>query len=198
MVFGCGGATELHVGEGERVVTVFLTSGEGGPGGSTPEEVWRTREAESVVVVVFFGLVVHHFMRLPAGHLEANIERAVQSLQPVLAREEPGLVYLPHTGENHPDHIACLPIVRSAIAAAGIPAPDLWLYEVWTPLSEYNNVYDIGEVMATKLRAVRCYRSQLAQFRYDRSARGLSEYRGALAGGCHYAEVFLWASSEDD
>jgi hypothetical protein len=44
--------------------------------------------------------------------------------------------------------------------------------------------------MASKLRAVRCYRSQLEDFHYDRAVQGLNQYRGALAAGCRYAEVF--------
>jgi len=40
------------------------------------------------------------------------------------------------------------------------------------------------------LRAVRAHRSQLEQLPYDRAIRGLNEYRGAIARGCRYAEVF--------
>jgi hypothetical protein len=63
-------------------------------------------------------------------------------------------------------------------------------YEVWTPLSEYDEVKDISAVMDRKLEAIRCYCSQLGQFQYERAVRGLNEYRGALAGRCQYAEVF--------
>jgi LmbE family N-acetylglucosaminyl deacetylase len=63
-------------------------------------------------------------------------------------------------------------------------------YEVWTPLAEYDQVEDISPVMRRKLRALRCHRSQLGHFRYDRAVRGLNQYRGALAARCRYAEVF--------
>ena len=55
---------------------------------------------------------------------------------------------------------------------------------------QYDHVEDITETMARKLRAVRCYRSQLAQYRYDRAVHGLNQYRGITAAKCRFAEVF--------
>jgi LmbE family N-acetylglucosaminyl deacetylase len=73
-------------------------------------------------------------------------------------------------------------------------------YEVWTPLSEYNEVQDISAVMERKLEAVRCHRSQMGEYHYERAVRGLNEYRGVMAGRCRYAEVFrrldLFSSTE--
>jgi hypothetical protein len=58
---------------------------------------------------------------------------------------------------------------------------------------------DISRFMRRKLRAVRCYQSQLEEFRYDRAVRGLNQYRGCLAARCRYAEVFQYASAcEED
>ena len=90
----------------------------------------------------------------------------------------------------HPDHRAALPIVRSALKAARIPAPILRGYEVWTPLAEYDHVENISLVMAPKLRALRAHHSQLSELDYEQAVRGLNQYRGALAGRCRYAEVF--------
>jgi hypothetical protein len=61
---------------------------------------------------------------------------------------------------------------------------------VWSPLGRYDWVEDVGAVMARKLRAVRCYRSQLRVFRYDAAVRGLNRYRGVLGAGSRYAEAF--------
>ena len=52
---------------------------------------------------------------------------------------------------------------------------------------------DITRVMAQKLQAVRCHQSQVALLPYDRAVRGLNIYRGAIAWGCQYAEVFRHA-----
>ena len=53
----------------------------------------------------------------------------------------------------------------------------------------------ISDVMRQKLRAVRCYRSQLRQCRYDRAIRGLNQYRGVMMAHSQYAEAFQFVES---
>src|SRR5262249_59223417 len=108
----------------------------------------------------------------------------------VVAGHPPDLIYLPAPEEGHPDHEATLPLVRSALSQAfRTEPPELRAYEVWTPMARYDWAEDISRHMNRKLRAVRCYRSQLRTFRYDRAVRGLNQYRGSLAGRCPLAQV---------
>ena len=100
------------------------------------------------------------------------------------------MIYLPHPAEWHPDHKACWPILRSALASGLLPDVTLRAYEIWTPLTEFDHVEDITAEMQRKMRAVRCHRSQLHEFAYDRAVRGLNQFRGIMAGRCSYAEVF--------
>jgi LmbE family N-acetylglucosaminyl deacetylase len=110
----------------------------------------------------------------------------------VLEARRPTVIYLPHPGEAHPDHAAVLSILHLALAALpGRGPPELRGYEVWSPLPQPGWVEDISEVMPRKLRAVRCYRSQLRQFRYDRAVEGLNRYRGILGAGSRHAEAFV-------
>src|SRR6516225_4474115 len=190
---GCGGTLCRHTLRGDRVAAVFLTSGELGLKHLAREEAWRVREGEAEAAAEVLGLADLIFLRCPDWFVGEGVDEAAALLRPVLAREAPQSIYLPHGGEWHPDHRAALAVVRAALRASGLPAPELLTYEVWTPLSEYDQVTDITPVMARKLRAVRCYRSQLAGFRYDRAVRGLNQYRGALAARCRYAEVFRYA-----
>jgi hypothetical protein len=53
----------------------------------------------------------------------------------------------------------------------------------------------VAGMLPRKLRAVRCYRSQLALFRYERAVQGLNRYRGVLGAGSRYAEAFMWLDS---
>ena len=122
--------------------------------------------------------------------MNENVPRAAVALAPVLKREKPQLIYLPHPGEWHPDHRAALRIVRRAVARGKSGAPALRAYEVWTPLAEFGPVEDISAVMPRKLRALRAHRSQLKEFDYASAVRGLNQFRGALAGKCRFAEVF--------
>jgi LmbE family N-acetylglucosaminyl deacetylase len=71
----------------------------------------------------------------------------------------------------------------------GRPAPKLLGYEVWSPLPAHDHVQDVGPAMTRKLRAIRCYPSQLAAFAYDRPWRA-EPIRGVMAARGRYAEVF--------
>jgi LmbE family N-acetylglucosaminyl deacetylase len=117
-----------------------------------------------------------------------------QALRKVLETQTPDFIYLPHLGESHPDHGAALPLVRTALVqvCGRAEIPELCGYEVWSPLGCPDWTEDISQVMGQKLRAVRCYRSQLKSFRYDRAIRGLIQYRGVLAAGSRFAKVFRY------
>ena len=191
---GSGGTLCRHTLRGDRVAAVFLTSGEPGLKHLSREEAWRVREGEAEAAGAL-GLADLAFLRRPDWFVGEGVDEA-PLLRPVLARGAPQSIYLPHGREWHPDHRAAL-VVRAALRASGLPAPELLTYEVWTPLSEYDQETDITPVMARKLQAVRCYRSQLAGFHYDRAVRGLNQYRGALAAHCRYAEVFRYAELQE-
>jgi LmbE family N-acetylglucosaminyl deacetylase len=189
---GCGGAICLHHAAGDRVAVVFLTSGELGLKTLPKEEAWRVREAESAEAAGILGVASIEFLRQPDWYVTDGIAEAAGALRPILAREQPGLIYVPHPLEWHRDHQAALPVLREALAplAAGAAHPRLRLYEVWTPLADYDDGENISSVIKQKVRAVRAYRSQVALLRYDRGILGLNQYRGAIAWGCRFAEVF--------
>jgi LmbE family N-acetylglucosaminyl deacetylase len=197
---GCGGAICLHRQRGESVSVAFLTSGERGIKDVAPDRVRAIREAEAEEAGAVLGLEAVHFLRLPDLGLSENVGAGAGRLAEVLARTCPGLIYLPHPDDAHPDHAAALPLVRAALAQAFPPgAPtELRGYEVWAPMTTYGWAEDISPVMKRKLQAVRCYRSQLKTFRYDRAVRGLNQYRGALAARSRYAEVFRYLDAVAD
>jgi LmbE family N-acetylglucosaminyl deacetylase len=186
---GCGGAVCLHRRRGDAVHVVFLTSGELGLKDLPREEAWRVREGEAETAAGVLGVSGLTFLRLPDWFLGERMAEAAEVLRPVLRRTAPGLIYVPHAGEWHPDHRASIAILRQALPVSP-DLPALRAYEVWTPLGEYDDVEDITPVMRQKVQAVRCYASQTASFRYDRAVRGLNQYRGCLAARCRYAEVF--------
>lgn len=182
---GCGGKLRIHANCGDRVTVVFLTSGELGLKHLSCEEAHSVREMEAVKACNILGVARLEFLRLPDWFTSDHISRGADQLGKILASENPGRIYLPHPDEWHPDHKAALPIVR----ATGYRA-ELYAYEIWTPLIRAEELQDIGPVLAEKLRAIRCYKSQLATHRYDRAARGLAQYRGILHAACRYAEAF--------
>lgn len=189
---GCGGTICLHKERGDRVFALFLTSGELGLKQLPCEEARRIREREANSAAEILGIDSATFLRLPDCHLGETISEASWALRRVLRDEAPQRIYLPHIHESHPDHRACAPIVRAALRTADVATPLLLAYEVWTPLRQYDDGEDITAFIARKLKAIRCYRSQTRQLRYDRAAKGLNQYRGALAWGCAFAELFQY------
>jgi LmbE family N-acetylglucosaminyl deacetylase len=191
---GCGGMICLHRQRGDPVRVVFLTSGERGLAGPSDEVVCSIREAEAREAAAVLGVTGLDFLRLPDLGVAEHLEEGSERLGDVLKVHRPDLIYLPHPEEAHPDHEAALPLVRAARRPhfGGAERPELRAYEVWTPLSRYGWVEDISAVMRQKLRAVRCYRSQLHALRYDRAVCGLNRYRGVLAAGSRYAEAFQY------
>jgi N-acetylglucosamine malate deacetylase 1 len=189
-VIGCGGALCRHIGRGDRVTVVFLTSGELGLKHLAPEAAWKVREAEAEAAGTILGVRRLEFLRLPDWMVGNHIRTGASLLQPILKAERPRLVYLPHPQDWHPDHQAALSLLRAALRGLRLPAAEARGYEVWTPLGEFDHVEDISRVMPRKLRALRAHRSQLGEFDYERAVRGLNQFRGALAARRPYAEVF--------
>lgn len=191
---GCGGAICLHRRDGVSVRVAFLTSGERGLGDVPPKTARSIREAEAREAAEVLGVDGADFLRLPDLGLDEHIEPGARELRKILGAYPADLIYLPHPEESHPDHAAALPMVRAALAGlpGGAEPPELWGYEVWSPMTRHGWVEDISAVMRQKLRALRRYRSQLALFRYDRAVRGLNRYRGVLAAGSAYAEAFTY------
>lgn len=180
----------MHVARGDRISAVFLTSGELGLKRLPREQAWQQRETEAQAAAEILGTADLTFLRRADWFVSESVEETATALRPILYRESPSLIYLPHSGEWHPDHKASLSVVRAALRGGEHPQPILRCYEFWTPLAQYDHVEDISETMSCKLRAIRCYRSQLAQYRYDRAVCGLNRYRGITAAKCRFGEVF--------
>jgi LmbE family N-acetylglucosaminyl deacetylase len=182
---GCGGTICLHTARGDDVAIAFLTSGELGLKEVPRETAWATRESEAKQAAKILEARRIEFFREPDWSIAETIESAAAKLRDFAKIAPPQRIYLPHPGESHPDHAAALEVVRAAEIDA-----ELYGYEVWTPLPQHDDVNDITTVMPRKLAAIRCYASQLREFRYDHAVRGLNRYRGELAAHCKYAEVF--------
>jgi N-acetylglucosamine malate deacetylase 1 len=187
---GCGGAVCKHAKAGDRVAVVFLTSGELGLKHLEKSLAWKTREAEAAVAAQILGVSHYDFLRQPDWMLGEAVKGAAAALMPVLEREQPRIIYVPHPDEWHPDHKAAVGILTAALGATKAVDGEVRGYEVWTPLASYEITVDITTVMAQKLEAIKAHQSQLADLDYAQAVQGLNAYRGAIATRTRYAEVF--------
>ena len=190
-VIGCGGAICLHTDRGDRVVAVFLTSGELALKQLSRESVWAIREREARAAARVLRLADTIFLRLPDWFLGDHLKEGLVALAAILERERPELIYLPHAQEQHPDHQAAARLLKRALLRHRLEnMPELRGYEVWTPLREAENIVNISSVLTRKLRALRAHRSQLGSFDYVAAVKGLNRFRGAMSGKFRYAEAF--------
>jgi N-acetylglucosamine malate deacetylase 1 len=197
---GCGGSIIQHVERGDTVHIVYVTSGEHGSPVYTPAELATLREGEAASGARILGAQQTTFLRQPDGSVSYTIELVNQFVQLIRA-EKPDVLYLPHSADGHKDHQQIFLVVTEAAGRAGGSSfPELgtegWSvgtllgYEVWTPLSRFQYVNDITDVIETKLSALREHRSQLANVQYDDAVRSLNRYRGIMTERATYCECF--------
>ncbi|WP_158218567.1 PIG-L deacetylase family protein [Synechococcus sp. 1G10] len=191
---GCGGTLRHHYRAGDAVTVIHLTSGERGGHGLSPERTGPLREAEARRAAALLGVDALHFWRQRDGALRSTAA-LLRALQEVLTSKPVQRLYAPHGGESHPDHRATWRLAKQLIQTlelTGMAVPELWLYEVWTPLQRIDAVVDIGTDMAMKLRAIRAHHSQVEVLDFAAASRGLARYRGELLSWPEgeYAEVF--------
>lgn len=191
---GCGGVIAQNVGAGDRIVVLFLSSGECGVPGMAPDDAVRLREQEAAAAAEILGVADVKFLRVPDGRVEEFGAPAAEALADMLCAESPDVIRVPHPHDGHADHHAAWPILQHAIRIADIGTPEFLAYEIWTPMAAPDYAEDITDVMDRKLEAIRCYQSQLGQLSYDHGIAGLNAYRGAFLAGSRYAEAVahLW------
>ena len=120
--------------------------------------------------------------------------RVVARLADKLGVLSPGVIYVPHEHESHPDHRAAgagAPAL-GRVGADGNGPPVVLMYEVWTPVQRIDHVEDITGQIDAKMKAIRAYKCQCEVLGFDDAFLGLARYRGEMH--CwpegHYAEVF--------
>ena len=160
----CGGLLAKLGRRGYRTAICDLTRGEMGSNG-TPET--RAREADAAARTL--GLADRLQLGLPDGGLDGRDRRQVESVLRVLRAHTPRIVVAPHAANRHPDHRETAALVRRAHFFCAVRG---FLPEVppanrpvrlrgldWGPMRP-SFVVDITAELATKIAALRCYRSQ--------------------------------------
>lgn len=191
---GCGGTLRKHITEGDSVWVIFLTSGERGGHGMSPEETKRVREEEAKAAAIILGYEHLEFWNIPNGKLEITLN-VVEQLREKVESWKPHFIYVTHDNEMHPEHKAAAGIVREAIKnIAGFEIePIVFMYEVWTPLQDMDHIVDITPYVDIKRKAIQAHKCQCAVMDFDEAILGLNRYRGEMHSwpGGPYAEVFM-------
>ncbi len=194
---GPGATLALHSRLGDPILALYVTSGVHGDADRRhdPRQYVALRQREARAAAAVLGIGRTEFWDYPDGMVvtEADLAAVAARLAALLQREQPDVIYAPHSGETHSDHhFVALAVARALAlaAAAGGRVPRLLGYEVWSPL-EADIAVDVAATYALKLAAIREYGSQLERNDIPAAVEGLNRFRAVLLPpGGQWAEVF--------
>ncbi len=193
-VVGPGGCVALHRRAGDPVRALVLSDGRAGnvEGRLALAEYVALRRAESRAAAEVLGGVALTFWDYPDNCVIT--EEALAEITPRVAdwlrADPPDVVYAPCPMDSHSDHAAVAEIAHRALDAIGWRGT-LYGYEVWGS-PPVDVVVDVSAVAEQKLRAMRCFASQLAFTSFDHFVMGINAARALfLAKGGRYAEGFV-------
>jgi LmbE family N-acetylglucosaminyl deacetylase len=190
---GCGGSLCRHIAEGETVKVVFLTSGNAGGHGRSPDLTAQLREQEARDAAVILGIAEVDFWRQPDGAMQV-VPGLVEQLRNRLEAWQPRVLYVTHEDDDHPDHRTAARLVREALSTSSrARKTTVRMFEIWTPFQKFDEVSDISPYAETKAMAIRAHKTQCQVMSFADAALGLNRYRGVMHSGwpaAEYAEVF--------
>ncbi|MGH9763944.1 MAG: bacillithiol biosynthesis deacetylase BshB1, partial [Blastocatellia bacterium] len=151
---------------GYKVGILDMTRGEGGTRGTA-----EIRAREAAAAAELFGLAVRDNLEQPDTHIWLTEESRTAMVRKI-RKYRPKVILAHYWEDPHPDHAHTCQIVREAAHVAGLAK-----YDPGTGLDRYRPsavahfmiprtavptfIVDISAYAATKLKAIKCYGSQL-------------------------------------
>jgi LmbE family N-acetylglucosaminyl deacetylase len=205
---GCSGGIIGHVLNNEQVHVVIVTDGrlgdpelanKIGQGTVSENEVSAyilTRQEESQRAGEILGYGKPIFWGVRDRELLYDEELIIKVLEAV-NRFKPCAVYSPSIFEMHPDHRNLAMIVLEAIRRLKIK-PDLFMYEVGRLIPSPDILFDITDHWDQKLRAVKCFESQLSVCPFHEYISSLNHFRTfTLPADVKMAEAYMVIRNHD-
>ena len=170
---GMGGTIVRLLEQGWSVGILDLTTGEPTPLGSLEIRANETLEASKAL-----GLPWRRNLGLPNRSLEPSLLHR-RALASVFREARPRLLFAPYWEDAHPDHTAATKLVEDArfwskLSKSDIPgepfhpARVLYYFSVHLKIVERPSfLVDISDQLEAKIRAMRCYRSQLIDNQHE-------------------------------
>ncbi|MAG44512.1 hypothetical protein CL633_01350 [bacterium] len=199
-VIGCGGTIAKVSSENIHVDVAFMVAGWSGVQELDKKQAIAIRQDEAKEAGRILGIKNFYFLEFEDFNFVYSND-AVKAVIKVIRESNPTAIWFPHEADGDFEHKvthqvtkeACWIASTSCFAELGEPTfniKQLLCYEVWTPMLRSQLKVDITPFIEQKLKALRCYKSQLASIKYDEAIMGLNRYRGAMSSISKYAEAF--------
>lgn len=203
-VLGCGGTIKKCSEKGDEVFLCIVTKAYIP---DWPEDFIEEREREIKSSSEILKIKKTFFLGFPTVKIDTVPQKQLNdSISKVIVEVDPETVFIPFSGDINKDHKL---VSESALVALrpkpGSSVKKVFCYEVlseteWSkPLGKTEGVFvancyeDISDYLEDKLKAMRCYKSELKEFPHPRSLEGikiLSQKRG-MEIGVKNAEAFM-------
>ena len=192
---GCGGTIAKHVAQGDTVYAVFMADGVTSRRGVSEKELSERNEASKQAHKIL-GIKQSFMLGFPDNCMDTMpLLEIVQSLEKIIDKLQPSLIYTHHIGDLNIDHR----IVHQAVLTACRPAPGalvkaIYAFEVlssteWSTPGVNSFVpsvfVDISQHLEKKLNALEAYGLEMREEPHSRSvgnAKRLAELRGSFVG----------------
>lgn len=203
-VLGCGGIMAKYASGGHNVFAAIMTNAHVGDPELFPAKMIDEVRKEAKNAHKVLGVKKTFFYDFPAPRLDTfpayKISNELHKLYKTLNIE---ILYLPHKGDIHKDHtiifhaglVAARPInscpVKTILAYETLSETE-WAAPFGSDIFIPNVFEDLNGFLSHKIKAMKCFKSQLKEFPHSRSLdsiENLAKFRGATIGR-HYAESF--------
>lgn len=166
-IIGPGGTLIKYAKEGKKVYTIIFSYGES----SHPwykkkvtadmryKECMKSDKIMDIKNLTFFGLTEGRFQQ------EIEEKGIKERIRKYMKKYMPSKIFVHSFDDPHPDHRAVYKVVEELVDESGTD-PDVYAYSIWNPATFRKRglpklVVDISEEFDTKIKALRCHRSQL-------------------------------------
>ena len=202
-VLGCEGTISKHKSQNDQVYVVFVSDGVTSRVDSSDNDLKaRIKSANSAKEIL--GVNEIFFLNYPDNKLDTvPFLNIVQSLEEILNRIKPDVVYTHHYGDLNIDHR----LTNRAVATCRRPMPGNSVFEFfgfeilsstdWSIVKESsfipNTYVDISKTLQQKIQALNCYSQELRAAPHSRSVENviaLAKSRGYTVG-LDSAEAFI-------
>jgi LmbE family N-acetylglucosaminyl deacetylase len=188
---GCGGTIARYAQHGHQVTCLYLTRGQAGVQGKTPDQAAELRSAEAQS-----ACKILHATALFADQMDGATEvtpARYEEFAKLVVAADPDVVLTQWPVDHHRDHRACALLTFDAWLAAGRKAA-LYYYEVDLGSDTQNfrptHYVDVTDLEPLKRQACMCHQSQNPEGFYLKDHVPMLRFRG-MESGCHFAEAFI-------